>query len=300
MRRPLSFAVIAALSPLACDRRKLGGRVVGTEGRRADHRSHQRHRQVQRPRLQPEPARRAQQGEDQPRDHCARQAVELGQRLHPEHDLCGQAEGRPRDRRGLPPRRRDRDDGEKFPDTKFAITDYPVEAAPFADKKGKPLYTNVEGLTYAATRAAASSASRGPQGAERARRRSAPSAASRSRRSTSGSRATRSARRWPCRAPRCSSATRRTSSPRTSARRWPRTRSRRAPGALPGRGRLWHRHAQGGRRGRQVGHRRRRRPVQGRKRVLTSAVKRVDNGVYQAIQQVKAGKFQGGSDLCST
>ena len=38
----------------------------------------------------------------------------------------------------------------KFPDTNFAITDYPVEAAPFADKKGKPLYSNVEGLTYAA------------------------------------------------------------------------------------------------------------------------------------------------------
>jgi len=38
----------------------------------------------------------------------------------------------------------------KFPDTHFAITDYPVEAAPFADKSGKPLYQNVEGLTYAA------------------------------------------------------------------------------------------------------------------------------------------------------
>ncbi len=38
----------------------------------------------------------------------------------------------------------------KFPDTHFAITDYPVEAAPFADKKGKPLYKNVMGLTYAA------------------------------------------------------------------------------------------------------------------------------------------------------
>ena len=33
------------------------------------------------------------------------------------------------------------------------------------------------------------------------------------------------------------------------------------------------------------------------KRVLTSGVKRVDNGVYDAIQQAKAGKFQGGSDL---
>jgi len=38
----------------------------------------------------------------------------------------------------------------KFPSTNFAITDYPVEAAPFADKKGKVLYKNVEGLTYAA------------------------------------------------------------------------------------------------------------------------------------------------------
>ena len=38
----------------------------------------------------------------------------------------------------------------KYPDTHFAITDYPVEAAPFADKKGKPLFKNVEGLTYAA------------------------------------------------------------------------------------------------------------------------------------------------------
>ena len=33
------------------------------------------------------------------------------------------------------------------------------------------------------------------------------------------------------------------------------------------------------------------------KRVLTSGVKRVDNGVYAAIAQAKAGKFQGGSDL---
>jgi basic membrane protein A and related proteins len=38
----------------------------------------------------------------------------------------------------------------KFPGTHFAITDYTVHAAPFADKKGNPLYKNVEGLTYAA------------------------------------------------------------------------------------------------------------------------------------------------------
>jgi basic membrane protein A len=33
------------------------------------------------------------------------------------------------------------------------------------------------------------------------------------------------------------------------------------------------------------------------KRVLTSGVKRVDNGVYDAIQQAAAGHFQGGQDL---
>ena len=38
----------------------------------------------------------------------------------------------------------------QFPDTHFAITDYSVHAAPFADKKGTPLFKNVEGLTYAA------------------------------------------------------------------------------------------------------------------------------------------------------
>ena len=40
----------------------------------------------------------------------------------------------------------------KFPNIKFAITDYSVHGAPFADKKGKvlPAYKNVEGITYAA------------------------------------------------------------------------------------------------------------------------------------------------------
>ncbi len=38
----------------------------------------------------------------------------------------------------------------KYPNTHFAITDYPVEADPFANKAGKPLFKNVEGLTYAA------------------------------------------------------------------------------------------------------------------------------------------------------
>jgi basic membrane protein A len=40
----------------------------------------------------------------------------------------------------------------KFPNVKFAITDYTVHAAPFADKKGNvlPAYKNVAGITYAA------------------------------------------------------------------------------------------------------------------------------------------------------
>jgi basic membrane protein A len=38
----------------------------------------------------------------------------------------------------------------KFPDTHFAITDYPAEVAPFGDKNFKAIYPNVEGLTYAA------------------------------------------------------------------------------------------------------------------------------------------------------
>ena len=92
----------------------------------------------------------------------------------------------------------------KFPDTHFAITDYTVQAAPFADKKGKPLYKNVEGLTYAANEGGCLVGVLAAKWRRRpARRRSAPSAASRSRRSTSGSPATSSARRWPCRARRC-------------------------------------------------------------------------------------------------
>lgn len=41
----------------------------------------------------------------------------------------------------------------KFPNTKFAITDYPVEAAPFTDAKKKHTSPNVMGLTYQANEA---------------------------------------------------------------------------------------------------------------------------------------------------
>src|SRR5205085_2752470 len=38
----------------------------------------------------------------------------------------------------------------QFPNVHFAITDYTVHTSPFSDKKGKVLFKNVEGLTYAA------------------------------------------------------------------------------------------------------------------------------------------------------
>ena len=41
----------------------------------------------------------------------------------------------------------------KFPNVHFAITDYSVDTSPFADKKGKVLFSNVEGLTYATNEA---------------------------------------------------------------------------------------------------------------------------------------------------
>jgi basic membrane protein A len=37
----------------------------------------------------------------------------------------------------------------RFPNGKFAIVDYSVKAAPFANAKGKPLFKNVVGLTFA-------------------------------------------------------------------------------------------------------------------------------------------------------
>ena len=36
----------------------------------------------------------------------------------------------------------------KFPNTQFAITDYPVEIPPFSDKKGKLLVPNITGITF--------------------------------------------------------------------------------------------------------------------------------------------------------
>ena len=88
--------------------------------------------------------RRQARGDDDPA------AVELGQRLHPEPDLGGAPARDLVIAAGFLLADSTATMAKKFPDTHFAITDYPVDAAPFADKKGKPLYKNVEGLTYAA------------------------------------------------------------------------------------------------------------------------------------------------------
>ena len=144
----------------------------------------------------------------------------------------------------------------KFPNTHFAITDYSVQGAPFADKKGKPLFKNVEGLTYAANEAgclvgvlAAKMAQKTGKKIDRRRRRPQdPAGRHLDRRlqvlRPEGGPGHEGAHRLLAGLRR----------DRTSARRSPRTRSRQgAQVRLPGRRRLRPRHAEGGRRGRQAG-----------------------------------------------
>ena len=186
----------------------------------------------------------------------------------------------------------------RFPDTHFAITDYPVEIAPFADKNGHVLYPNVQGLTYASNEAGCLVGVLAAKMAERMGKKTIGAV---------GGLKIPPVDIWiagyqfcaqqavPGTA--CSSATRRTSSRPTSARRSPRTRS---PGAQVlfqvaggcGLGTL-KAADQAGRWGIGVDVDQ----YKLAKRVLTSGVKRVDNGVYQAIKQVQAGEFAGGTDL---
>jgi len=115
----------------------------------------------------------------------------------------------------------------KFPNTQFAITDYPVEAAPFSDKKGKLLVKNITGITFKSEQ---QSYLVGCLSALMAKKGGGNTISA-----TGGvkippvdslSPATRPVPRSASRARRSSWGTRRTSSPRTSARRWRRTRSR--------------------------------------------------------------------------
>ena len=256
--------------------------------------------------LQPEPARRPERRRRRSSAITAlAAAVELVERLHPELQHGGPQGREPRHRRRLPARAtRRRRCAKKFPNTNFAITDYPVDAAPFADKKGKPLYKNVEGLTYAANEGGCLVGVLAAQDGEEdgRQRRSAPSAASRSRRSTSGSRATSTAPRRPCRARRCSSATRRTSS------RPDKCKTVAAEPDRPGLAGLFQ--VAGGcglgtlkaaDEAEHLGHRRRRRPVQ---RSPSASSRAASSGSTTAStrrsSRRKAGKFQGGTDLSST
>ena len=126
---------------------------------------------------------------------------------------------------------------------------------------------------------------------------SAASAARRSRRSTTTSRATRPAPRRPTRASRRSTATRRTSSIRRSARssrstRSPRARrsSSRSPASAASA-----RSTRPRRRASRASASTPTRPTSA-PHVLTSALKKVDVAVFNAIKAVQDGKFKGGQD----
>ena len=95
--------------------------------------------------------------------------------------------------------------------------------------------------------------------------------------------------------------TRRTSSPRTSARRSRSTRSARARRRLPGRRRLRPRRPRGGEGLERLGHRRRHRPgVPRHARCSRARTKKVDAGVIQTIKLVKDGKSRAASTVSST
>ena len=108
--------------------------------------------------VQPVPARGPEPGEEAARHQGAPAAVELGQRLHAEPDAGGPAEREPRHRGRLPARA---DDGERSRSSSRTRTSRSPTtrstAAPFTDKKGKPLFKNVEGLDLRGERGAAAS-----------------------------------------------------------------------------------------------------------------------------------------------
>ena len=159
------------------------------------------------------------------------ESLSLHQRLRAELQRCGPAEGAnlviaagfllASDRATY---------AKKFPNTQLRDHRLLGHAAPFADKKGKSLFKNVEGITYAANEsgclvgvlASEDGEEAGRQHDRCCRRAQDPAGRHLDRRAT-GTAPTR-----PCRARRRSSGTRTTSAPRTSARPLPRTRSGRA------------------------------------------------------------------------
>ena len=188
----------------------------------------------------------------------------------------------------------------KFPNTQFAITDYPVEIPPFSDKKGKLLVKNITGITFKSEQ---QSYLVGCLSALMAKKGGGNTISA-----TGGVKippvdsfiAGLQGRRGEVRprARRCWSATRRTSSRRTSARRWPQNQIAAGSkvvfavagpcgfGALAA--------------AKEAG-------VWGDgvdvdqaylgPHILTSAVKRVDLGVFRFVQAVKDGTLVPGHDF---
>jgi basic membrane protein A len=187
----------------------------------------------------------------------------------------------------------------KFPDTHFAITDYPVEAAPFADKKGKVLYTNVEGLTYAANEGGCLVGVLAARTAQRMGTKTIGAVGGLkippvdiwiagyrqcAQMAVPGTKVLIDYSQDFVATDKCKTVA------ENQLARGAQVLFQVAGGC--GLGTL-KAADQAGKWGIGVDVDQ----YKVAKRVLTSAVKRVDNGVYQAIQQVKQGKFQGGSDL---
>ena len=109
-----------------------------------------------------------QAGEDELGVEGTRLHLEVERGLHPEPHVGGAADdSRPRHLGRLPDGRRDAQVAKRFPNTKFAIIDYPASPA---ELKGKP--TNVRGLLFKEQEAgylvgylAALAAKNGPNGA---------------------------------------------------------------------------------------------------------------------------------------
>jgi basic membrane protein A len=187
----------------------------------------------------------------------------------------------------------------QFPNTHFAITDYTVHAAPFADKTGKPLYPNVEGLTYAANESGCLVGVLAAKMAQKAGKTIIGAVGGLkippvdiwiagyrycAQKAVPGTKVLIGYSQDFSAADKCKTVA--TNQISQGAQVLFQVAGGCGQGTLKAADQagIW---------GIGVD----KDQYNDAKRVLTSGVKRVDNGVYQAIQQAKAGKFQGGSDL---
>jgi basic membrane protein A len=187
----------------------------------------------------------------------------------------------------------------RFPGTHFAITDYTVHAAPFADKTGKPLYNNVEGLTYAANESGCLVGVLAAKMAQKAGKKVIGAVGGLqippvdiwiagyrycAQKAVPGTKVLIGYSQDFVASDKCKTVA--TNQIAQGAQVLFQVAGGCGLGTLKAADEagIW---------GIGVD----KDQYNDAKRVLTSGVKRVDNGVYQAIEQVKAGKFQGGSDL---